>query len=96
MASIDIRIAKQSFVVKGTDGGAPLSEVADRVQNKIDALLIEHPGMTAAKVALLAAMEFASEAIEGRRIMDDYRNTILSKAGEILERIERELTPPSN
>lgn len=96
MASIDIHIANQKFIVKGDDGDAHLAEVAQALQARIDSLCDEHPGMTAAKVALLAAVEFASQAIKGRHQVEDYRSTILLKAGDILERIERELAPPIN
>jgi cell division protein ZapA (FtsZ GTPase activity inhibitor) len=96
VASIDIHIANQKFIVKGDDGDAHLAEVATQVQNKIDSLIVEHPTMTAAKVALLAAVEFASQAIKGRNQVDDYRGSILLKAGDILDRIERELAPPTN
>ena len=96
MASIDIHIANQKYVVKGDDGDAHLAEVAGLVQQRINALMIEHPLMTAPKIALLAAVEFASSAIKGKQQMEDYRATLLSKAGDILDRIERELTPPTN
>jgi len=52
--------------------------------------------MSATKIALLAAMEFASQSLEGKQQLETYRATLLEKAGDILERIERELTPPSN
>ncbi len=96
MATIDLHIANQKYTVKSDVAEAHLRDVATQLQEKIDAILVDHPGTAATKVALLAAVEFASRAIQGKRQVEDYRSTLLSKAGDILDRIERELTPPAH
>ncbi|MBY0370821.1 cell division protein ZapA [bacterium] len=96
MASIDIHIGNQKFSIRGDADNEHLHTVADMVQEKMQELMAEHPTMSATKVALLAAMEFASESVKGRRQLEDYRATLLEKTGHILDRIERELTPPTN
>ncbi len=92
MASIDIRVGNQNFLVKSDVSEEHLGEVAQIVQNKIVDLMQES-GMTATKAAVLAAVEFASQMVKDQHQLDNYRGTLLAKASDILEKIERELAP---
>ncbi len=96
MASIDIQISNQKYVVRGDEADANLDQIARLVQSKINSLQQEHPNLTSTKVALLAAIEFASQSLQERHHFEGFREQVLSKAGEILDRIERELTPSTN
>lgn len=96
MPSIELHISNQKYVVKSDAGDEHLTDVAAEVQRKIESILASHPGTAATKVALLAAVEFASQAIKGRKQVEDYRSTLLTKAGDILDRIEKELSPPAH
>lgn len=96
MSAIEIHINNQKYVIKSDTASDHLGEVVDAVQNKIDTLLHDHPTMTAIKAALLAAVEFSSQSIESRQRVESYRSAVLHKAEDILERIERELTPATN
>jgi cell division protein ZapA (FtsZ GTPase activity inhibitor) len=96
MALIEIRIHQQSYEIKSDETPEHLSEVAAMVQSKVDALLAQHPRLAPAQVALLAAAEFSSKWIRAREQVESHRNTLLSKAGDILDRIEKELSPVVN
>lgn len=96
MASIDIHIGNQKFAVRGDSDDLHLTEVAQTVQDKVEELLKAHPNQSSTKIALLAAMEFASATLKSKDQMREYRANLLEKAGEILNRIEKELTPASN
>ncbi len=96
MAAIEIHINNQKYVIKGDTESERLGEVVDAVQEKIDSLLRSQPSMTPIKAALLAAVEFSDQTFEVRSKFEAYRHGVLDKAGAILERIERDLTPPTN
>lgn len=91
MNAIEITIGTQKYVVKGEESEEHLREVAELVKRKVDSLRKKNGALTPQKAAMLAAFDFASDTIKGRKKAVDYRATILSKAGEILEKVEKEL-----
>lgn len=96
MATIDVHIGNQKYSIKSDGDKSHLESVAHKLQDKIESLREEYPSMTATKVALLAAVEFASQTLQSQAQVEDYRASLLSKASDILERIERELAPASS
>jgi cell division protein ZapA (FtsZ GTPase activity inhibitor) len=91
MASIEITIANQKYVLKGEENEEHLKEVAELVRRKVENLRKKTPNLSLQKAAMLAAFDFASEAINGRRKALDYRATLLAKATQVLERVEGEV-----
>jgi cell division protein ZapA (FtsZ GTPase activity inhibitor) len=91
MASIEITIANQKYVLRGEESEEHLREVAELVRRKVENLRKKTPGLTLQKAAMLAAFDFASDTINGRRKALDYRASVLSKATQLLERMESEL-----
>lgn len=91
MASIEISISGQKFVLKGEDSEEHLKEVAEMVRRKVESNRKDRPQMGIQKAAMLSAFDLASEVIKGRKKAVEYRSAILSKAGELLKRIESEL-----
>lgn len=97
MASIEITIANQKYVVRGEDSEEHLKEIAELVRRKVESLRKKTPSLTVQKAAMLAAIDFASDSIKGKLKSQDYRSSILSKATQLLERVEGELAtkPPA-
>jgi len=91
MPSIEITIANQKLVLKGEESEEHLKEVAEMVRRKVENLRKSSPTISLQKAAMLAAFDFASQEIKGRKKALDYRVTILSKAQTILKRVESEL-----
>ena len=91
MGSIDISILNQKYLFKGDESEEHLREVAELVKKKVEALKKKNPSITLHKAAMLTAFDLASHVIQGKRKAVDYRSTILTKAGALLERVEGEL-----
>lgn len=91
MGSIDISILNQKYLLKGDGSEEHLKEVAELVRRKVEALKKKNPSMTLHKAAMLTAFELASQVIQGRKKALDYRSLILSKAGDLLQRVEGEI-----
>ncbi len=94
MASIEIFIHNHSFNIRSDEKEAHLAEVKRLVQSEIKSIIEAHPRMVPAEVAVLAAVEFSSRFLHARAQVEIQKETLLSRAGDILERIERELNPP--
>ena len=94
MAGIEIKINGRKYLLSGEDSDAHLNEVAQVVQEKIEALRKEKPSLNIQNAAILAAFDFASQSIKGRRRGNAYRSAVLTKANELLKRVETELNPP--
>ncbi len=95
MASIEISITGQKFLLKGEDSEDHLREVGEMVRRKVENIRKERPHLGIHKAAMLAAFDFASESIKGRKKAVEYRTNILTKANELLHRIESELSSSS-
>lgn len=97
MASIEITIANQKYVVRGEDTEEHLKEIAELVRRKVESLRKKTPSLTVQKAAMLAAFDFASDSIKGKLKAQDHRSSVLAKATELLHRVEGELAskPPS-
>jgi cell division protein ZapA (FtsZ GTPase activity inhibitor) len=92
MTSIEIVIADQTYVLRGEETEEHLKEVAELVRRKVDSLRKQMPALTLQKAAMLAAFDFASDAIKGKKKALEYRSAVLNKAGDLLERVESELS----
>ncbi len=91
MPTIDISILNQKFLLKGEESEEHLKEVAELVRKKAEAIKKRNPTTSIQKIAMLAAIDLASQVIQGKRKAVDYRSKILTKAGELLHRVEGEL-----
>jgi cell division protein ZapA (FtsZ GTPase activity inhibitor) len=91
-SSIEINICGQPYELKGEESEEHLREVAELVRRKVESLRKQNPSLTLQKAAILAAFDFASGSIKGRKKALVYRNSILSKAHELLDRMQSELT----
>lgn len=91
MASIEITIANQKYVLRGTDGEEHLREVAELVRRKVESLRKKTPSLNLHKAAMLAAFDFASETINGRKKALEYRSNLVGKASALLQRVEGEI-----
>jgi cell division protein ZapA (FtsZ GTPase activity inhibitor) len=93
MASIEILIHNHSFDIRSDENEVHLAEVKRLVQSEIESVVKAHPRMVPAEVAILAAVEFSSRFLHARAQIETQKDALLSRAGDILERIERELNP---
>jgi cell division protein ZapA len=91
MPQIEIIIGGQKFLLKGEDSEDHLKDVAELVKRKIESIKKKSPGLTFQKATMLAAFDFASDAIKGKKKATDYRSAILSKANSLLEKVQAEL-----
>jgi cell division protein ZapA (FtsZ GTPase activity inhibitor) len=96
MAAIEIQIHSQTYTIKSDTAPKQLERIRKTVQAKIESLLEQHPTLTATQAALLAAVEFSHENFESEQKRRAYRDAIVEKAGHLLERIEKELSPAAN
>ena len=90
-SSIEITIAGQRFVLKGDGDENHLREVAELVKRKVEGMKKKSPALSLYKAAMLAAFDFASYSIKGRKKALDYKANILNKAGLLLENMQGEL-----
>lgn len=91
MASIELILGTQKFVLRGEESEEHLHEVAELVKRRVDAIKKRYPSLSFQKLAMLAACDFASQTIKSKRKAVDYRSTVLSKAKNLLDRVELEL-----
>jgi cell division protein ZapA len=96
MESIEITIGGQKYVLRGEDSQEHLREVAEMVRRKVESLRKKTSGLTLQKAAMLAAFDFASESIKGKKRAVDYRSQLLTKAHQLLERVQSELSSKLN
>lgn len=89
--SIEISIGNQKYVLKSEESEEHLREVAEMVRRRVETLKKKASTLTAQKAAMLAAFDFASEVIKLRRRSVDYRSSVVTKAQELLQKVELEL-----
>jgi cell division protein ZapA len=92
ITTIELTICGQKYVLKSEESEEHLREVAELVRRKVENIKKKNPTLSLQKTAMLAAIDFASCSIKGRKKALDYRSTILSKAQQLLERVQNELT----
>ncbi len=95
LLSVEVTIYNQRYVVRGQETEEHLQEVAEMVKRKVEAIRKKTPSITLQKAAMLAAFDFASDGIKGKKRSTDYRASVLSKAQIVLERVEQELAKSS-
>lgn len=95
--SIEIEIGNQNYFIRGTETEEHLREVAHLVRRKIESIRKNDPKASLQMATTLAAFDLASELIQRSRKSQDYRSTILSKASQLLDRVQLELStkPPA-
>jgi cell division protein ZapA (FtsZ GTPase activity inhibitor) len=91
MNAIEISIGGQKYLLSGTEDELHLKDVADLVKRRVDSIRKERPSLSLQKAAILAAFDFASESIKGRKKGLDYRSLILSKARDLVAKLETDL-----
>jgi cell division protein ZapA (FtsZ GTPase activity inhibitor) len=89
--SVEVTITNQRYVIRGEETEEHLQEVAEMVKRKVESLRKRAPTATLQKAAMLAAFDFASDVIKGKKRSSDYRAGVLTKAQQILEKVELEL-----
>jgi cell division protein ZapA (FtsZ GTPase activity inhibitor) len=92
MKSIEVAIGKQKFVVSGDETEEHLHEVTELVRRKVESIRKLDPSMSLQRATMLAAFDFASETIKGKKRAANFRTAVLSKAQEILERVQTDLS----
>jgi len=88
MKSIEVSIGKQKFVVKADETEEHLQEVTELVRRKVESIRKLDSTMSLQRATMLAAFDFASETIKGKKRASNFRTAVLSKAQEILERVQ--------
>lgn len=91
MPSIDITISGQKYLISGNEEENHLREVAELVRRKVENLKKEKPSLSIQKIAILSAIDLASEVIKGKKKSLDYQNKVLSKANELLSNVQKAL-----
>lgn len=94
--SIDVVVGNQKYTLRGDETEEHLAEVAELVRRRVDHILERCPTLTVQKASILAAFDFASEAIKGRKRSQHYRSAILSKASELLDKVQTEVSSKSS
>lgn len=92
MKSIEVSIGKQKFVVSADETEDHLQEVTELVRRKVESIRKLDPTMSTQRATMLAAFDFASETIKGKTRAGNFRAAVLSKAQEILERVQTDLS----
>ena len=94
MASIEITLSDRKYQLSSEASEEHLKLVAEMVSKKIANLQKEKSSLNLQKAFIIAAFDFASHLIEGKKKGQEYRSAILTKAHQILERVQTELTSP--
>lgn len=92
MKSIEVSIGKQKFVVSADESEEHLLEVTELVRRKVESLRKADPAMNLQRATMLAAFDFASETVKGKKRASGFRTAVLTKAQDILERVQTDLT----
>lgn len=87
----EISIGNAKYVLRSDETQVHLDEVAQLVEKSIQFFRQKNPNMTMQNAAILAACDFASQLIRGKQKVRAYQNTVLEKAGKLLEKVEKEL-----
>jgi len=88
MASIEMIIGGQKYLLRAEETEDHLREVAELVRRKVESLRKASPSLSLQKAAILAAFDFASQSIKGKRQANEYRAQLMEKAGALLEKVE--------
>ncbi len=91
MASLEFELAGQKYLVRSEENDLFLKEVAEMVQVRVKKVLEASPKLPLQKAAMLVAFDLAGDLIRARQNTSDHRAAVLSKATQILSRIEQEL-----
>ena len=91
LRSVEVTIHSQRFLIKAEESEEHLAEVAEMVRRKVEGIRKKLPTANLQKASMLAAIDFASELIKGKKKSNDFRAGILNKAEAILEKVESEL-----
>ena len=89
--SIEVLIGNHRYVLKSEESEPHLMEVAEMVRRRIESTRKKSTSLSIQKSAILAAFDLASDLIKAKRKVTDQRSKILTKAHEVLARVEREL-----
>ena len=88
MASVDININNLNFILRGDETEEHLSEVAEIVRRKLENARQRNASLSVSKATMLVAFDLASELIKGRKKALQYRNEVISRTANILEKVE--------
>lgn len=91
MAQIEIAIGTQKYILRGEETEEHLKDVAELVRRKIEAIRKQSPNLSLQKASMLAAFDFASQVIDGKKKAIDFRGEIVARASHLLEKVESEL-----
>jgi cell division protein ZapA (FtsZ GTPase activity inhibitor) len=96
MPSIEFSVGNQKYLVKSDESEEHLREVAELVRRKVESLRKKNQNISLQKAAMLAAFDFASTAIKGKKKSVESRSLLLSRAEAALELIQEELNDRPN
>lgn len=91
LSSIEIEICGQSYELKSQENEEHLREVAELVRRKVENLRKQNPSLTLHRATMMAALDFASSSIKGRKKATLHRNHVLNKANQLLDKIQTDL-----
>lgn len=91
MAAIEFSIGNQKYVVKSDESEEHLREVAELVRRKVESIRKKNDSLTLQKAAMLAAFDFASSSIKGKKRSAENRSKLLAKAESVLQKIQEEI-----
>ena len=91
MASIEFSIANQKYLLKSDDDDAHLNEVAELVRRKVEGIRKKNATLSLHKAIMLAAIDFASQVIKGRKRALNYQSDIIVRANRLLQKVESKL-----
>lgn len=93
--SIDIVIGNQKYSLKAEEPVEHLREVAEMVKRKVDTIRKKSPSLSLQKAAMLSAFDLASDLIKSKKKTVESRAHLLSKAHQLLLKVEGELNSHS-
>jgi cell division protein ZapA len=88
MNSIEVSIAGQKFILRGTESPEYLAEVAELVRRRVEAIQKNNPKLSLQKTSLLAAFDFASDSIKLQSRHHHSKTGLLAQTRQALERVE--------
>ena len=91
MPSIEFNIEGRKYLLKSDESEEHLRDVAELVRRKVAFIKKSSPNVSIQKASMLAALDFASQTIHEKKKAIHYRTTILSKANQLLNKLEQEV-----
>ena len=91
LSTIDVTIGNHKYVLRSEESEEHLREVAEMVRKKVDSLKKQNPALTLQKATMLAALDFASQSIKGRKRALDYKGSLLNKAQQLIDKVQSEV-----